>query len=374
MTEKNKLKLILKKILSNSPFLYKFFQKFYRNYKYGTYFTPINLDENTQFIVNAKAFKLDLKNFNKFKNKNDYFLISKNKQIKNYSTKKLEKLLHMIKVDKKDVAYDGDSFAQVEITSKGFLENYLNKKPIKNYPRGFFYFKDGFKIGNIGCNHRSYNFNGSFILPSGGETIGDQGNVTNRLKYIPNLQNKTFLDIGSEEGYAVFDAIKKGAKFAKGLNIKELKEYDFFPEYSRPSKITARERNEIDKTQKFLIKEYGLQNESNLKFEYRNIYDLSDERFDFVFCFGVLYHLKNPYLALENLYKVTNETLIIETQGIKNDKYLNARVYEGDGFIRHSSNSLAYLLKMAGFEKVDILLDAYDPSMKIMNIILKAQK
>ena len=28
MTEKNKLKLILKKILSNSPFLYKFFQNF----------------------------------------------------------------------------------------------------------------------------------------------------------------------------------------------------------------------------------------------------------------------------------------------------------------------------------------------------------
>ena len=143
-----------------------------------------------------------------------------------------------------------------------------------------------------------------------------------------DLHNYHNLDIGSEEGYAVFDAIKKGAKFAKGLNIKELKEYDFFPEYSRPSKITARERNEIDKTQKFLIKEYGLQNESNLKFEYRNIYDLSDERFDFVFCFGVLYHLKNPYLALENLYKVTNETLIIETQGIKNDKYLDERKHE----------------------------------------------
>ena len=93
-----------------------------------------------------------------------------------------------------------------------------------------------------------------------------------------------------------------------------------------------------------------------------------------MFCFGVLYHLKNPYLALENLYKVTNETLIIETQGIKNDKYLNARINENDGFIRHSSNSLAYLLKMAGFKKVDILLDAYDPFMNITNIILKAQK
>ena len=92
-----------------------------------------------QFIVNAKAFKLDLKNFNKFKNKNDYFLISKNKQIKNYSTKKLEKLLHMIKVDKKDVAYDGDSFAQVEITSKGFLENYLNKKQLRIIQEDFLF-------------------------------------------------------------------------------------------------------------------------------------------------------------------------------------------------------------------------------------------
>ena len=245
---------------------------------------------------------------------------------------------------------------------------------MQKYPLGFFYATKNFKVGNIGSKHRSYNFNGSFVLPSGGKTIGDQGDVTNRLAYIPNLKDKTFLDIGSEEGYAVFDALKKGSKFAKGLNIHEIKEYDFFPEHFRPIGITARNRKDIDNTQEFLIKEYGLQNENNFKFEYRNIYDLSDEKYDFVFCFGVLYHLKNPYLALENLYKVTNETLIIETQGIKNDKYLNARVYEGDGFIRHSSNSLAYLLKMAGFEKVDILLDAYDPSMKIMNIILKAQK
>ena len=33
-----------------------------------------------------------------------------------------------------------------------------------------------------------------------------------RLNFIPDLKNKSFLDIGSEEGYAVFDAIKKGAK------------------------------------------------------------------------------------------------------------------------------------------------------------------
>ena len=45
-----------------------------------------------------------------------------------------------------------------------------------------------------------------------------------------------------------------------------------------------------------------------------------------------------------------------------------------DGFIRHSSNSLAHLLKLVGFKKVDILVNAYKPSMTIMNIVLKAKK
>ena len=52
------------------------------------------------------------------------------------------------------------------------------------------------------------------------------------------------------------DAIKKNAKFAKGLNIEEAKDYDVFPEHLRPAEITSRERNQINKTQNFLIKEY----------------------------------------------------------------------------------------------------------------------
>ena len=48
------------------------------------------------------------------------------------------------------------------------------------------------------------------------------------------------MDIGSEEGYSVFNALIKGANFAKGLNINEAKEYDFFPEHSRPKEITSR--------------------------------------------------------------------------------------------------------------------------------------
>ena len=288
----------------------------------------------------------------------------------------------------KEVTKDGGSYElippptlaqeQINDIAKDWRNGELAKTDtlylLDDYPYRFFYIKDNLKIKNIGSEHRKYNFNGTFRLPSGGRSIGDGGDVTVRLNYIQNINGKTFLDIGAEEGYAVFDAIKKGAKFAKGLNIEEDKEYDFFPEYLRPKEITSRKRSEMEITQNFLIKEYGITNNDNFKFEYKNIYNLGEEKFDFVFCFGVLYHLRNPYLALENLYKTTKETLIIETQGIKNDKYLNCRLDLDDGFVRHSSNSLNFLLKKVGFKKVTTLFDAYDSSMKIMNIVCKAEK
>ena len=73
------------------------------------------------------------------------------------------------------------------------------------------------------------------------------------------------------------------------------------------------EEEDIEKTQNFLIKEYNLIGSSKIEFEYKNIYDLGEDKFDFVFCFGVLYHLKNPYKAMENLFKITNETLVRNT-------------------------------------------------------------
>ena len=367
-------KIFLKKLLSYIPFLNKFIRKIYNKNKYGAIFIPIDFKFSNDQILKNKTYKLNLENFNALKKQFNFFLISNKKSILNYPKDKLEKLINLIKNNKAEVAYDGNDYYHTEIASSNILEYYSKKYLLENYPYRFFYIKRNFDVKNIGSQHRSYNFNGTFRLPSGGRTIGDGGDVTVRLNFIPNLTGKTFLDIGSEEGYAVFDALKKGAKFAKGLNIQESKEYDFFPEHSRPASITTRDRNEINNTQKFLMTEYGLSENKNFKFDYKNIYAIGDEKFDFVFCFGILYHLKNPYLALENLYKSTGETLIIETQGIKNDRYLNCKIDVKDGFVRHSSNSLAFLLKRVGFKKVSILFDSYDNSMNVMNIVLKAEK
>ena len=370
----NNKKIFLKKLFSYFPPIERIVRKFYNKFMYGVFFIPVNLDTKINQILIRKAFRLNKKNFQRFKNNYEYFFIFDKRSNRDYPIKKLEKLLYLIKNEKAETAYDGDDFYNTEISSVKVLEFYSKKYSLENYPQRFFYISKDFNIKNIGSNHRSYNFNGTFRLPSGGRSIGDGGDVTVRLNFIPDLKGKTFLDIGSEEGYAVFNAIKKGASFAKGLNIEEKKEYDYFPEYLRPGQITTRERNQIDITQKFLIKEYGFENNKNFKFEYNNIYNLGDEKFDFVFCFGVLYHLKNPYLAIENLYKITNETLILETQGIKNEKYLNAKILEKDGFVRHSSNSLAFLLRRAGFKKVEILVDAYSSFSDVMNIVLKAEK
>ena len=367
-------KIFLKKLLSFVPSLNKFIRKIYYNINNGIFFIPVDLETFNQRNLKKNIYRLNFKNFLRFEKKYSYFLLFNKRSILDYSKKRLDELIELIKSEKFDVAYDGNDPNGTEIVSINVLKLYLKKYPIENYPHRFFYIKNNFKISNIGTNHRSYNFNGSFLLPSGGMTLGDGGPVQNRLNYIPELHGKSFLDIGSEEGYAVFQAIKKGASIAKGLNIKENEEYDFFPEYIRPKNITSRNREEIEKTQKFLLKQFGFEDHPGIKFEYENIYNLSDKKFDFVFCFGVLYHLKNPYLALENLFRVTKETLIIETQGIKNDKYLNACISTKDGFVRHSSNALAFLLERAGFKKVHILFESYDKSMGLQNIVLKAEK
>ncbi len=50
------------------------------------------------------------------------------------------------------------------------------------------------------------------------------------------------------------------------------------------------------------------------------------------------------------------------------------KMNEGDGFIRHSSKSLKFLLEKVGFKKVEILIDNRLKSWKISNIVLKAEK
>jgi len=370
----------IKNPLTNFPLLYNFVKKFKKDLSNNKIYYIISKSDIDKFNFKNFSYKtFNEKNLAKLYTKyEDYYIFITDKNIvKKYSTERLERLLNLITKEKADLAYDGDCPYCTEITSVKLLKKYSNKYPLKYYPISFYYFYCDLKfiMKNIGVNHREYNFNGTFILPEGGKTIGDGGDVKFRLNFIPDLTNKTFLDIGSEEGYSVFNAITKNASYAKGINIEEDIEYDFFPEYLRPKGITSRKRINIENTITFLKKIYKLENSKKISFEYKNIYSLINENYDFVFCFGVLYHLKNPYLAIENLYKITNDTLVIETQGY----FSNSKDYSGvldvrDGFVRHSPEALKFLLKKAGFKKVEILFSGLNRIKKISNIVLKATK
>ncbi len=56
--------------------------------------------------------------------------------------------------------------------------------------------------------------------------------------------------------------------------------------------------------------------DSNVEFRQLSVYELSrviEEQFDYVVFWGVLYHLRHPLLALDNVRAVTSQTAYVET-------------------------------------------------------------
>jgi tRNA (mo5U34)-methyltransferase len=106
----------------------------------------------------------------------------------------------------------------------------------------------------------------------------------------PDLSGKTLLDVGCNAGFYAFEAKRRGAKRVLGVDG---------------------QRQHV-RQGLFVRKVLGL----DVEFRRLNVYELSPAtvgQFDITLALGLLYHLKHPILALENLYKVTKELLIIET-------------------------------------------------------------
>lgn len=164
---------------------------------------------------------------------------------------------------------------------------------------------------------------------------------SNLLEYT-SLKNSNILDIGCNEGFYSFAALEFGAKSVKGLDL----------------------RNEnISRAKK--IKQYC--DYTNCEFE---LGDVSDETilnyglFDIVFCFGVLYHLENPMLAIRNLRKVTKRFLVVDSVVTSFDKSATIRISAEDNSnlragktgacFYPSLGGLIKMLEIGGF-KVDVL-------------------
>ncbi len=105
-----------------------------------------------------------------------------------------------------------------------------------------------------------------------------------------DLNGKMLLDVGCNAGFYAFEAKRRGASRVLG----------------------------VDGQRQHVRQALFVRKALNLDVEFRrmNVYELDPHatgQFDITLALGLLYHLKHPILALENLFRVTKELLVIET-------------------------------------------------------------
>lgn len=114
------------------------------------------------------------------------------------------------------------------------------------------------------------------------ETIG---------KCIPeDLKGKSVLDVGCNAGFYAIEAKRRGAARVLGVDG---------------------QRQHVRQAV-FVRKALGL----DIEYRRMNVYELNRRtvgQFDITLALGLIYHLKHLVLALENLYEVTRELLVVET-------------------------------------------------------------
>ena len=188
-----------------------------------------------------------------------------------------------------------------------------------------------------------------------------------------DLTGKCVLDVGAWDGYWTFEALKRGAAHVTAID-------DFS---DTCGKIANADRSTAWKTFDLCAKALGYKTatyDPRLAREELDIQFIDDYRdgepmlgtFDVVFCFGVLYHLRHPLLALENMRKVCRGTIHIETAILDNcqSAYNANKGYDGtecvsefypnDEYGMNKSNwhvgTLRYwcaLVEAAGFKNIE---------------------
>ena len=137
-----------------------------------------------------------------------------------------------------------------------------------------------------------------------------------------DVHGSKVLDVGCNGGFFSLEMKRLGASYVLGLEA--------FPQYFEQAKL-VREISGID-----------------IDLRCVNVYEVAENlgQFDITLFLGVLYHLKHPILALENLAKVTSGILVIESAVLPETArgLPNTRDYGG------KTHQLAYVENTDGVE------------------------
>lgn len=120
-----------------------------------------------------------------------------------------------------------------------------------------------------------------------------------------DLGGKRVLDVGAWDGFWSFEALRRGAR--------EVVAIDDFSDFL--GQLGAEDRRAWQ-TFDFCREALGYGADRCRRTE-MSVYDVSEAqlgRFDIVFFFGTLYHLRYPLLALDRLAAVCDEMIVVESQ------------------------------------------------------------
>ncbi|MCT7984320.1 glycosyltransferase [Laspinema sp. A4] len=141
-------------------------------------------------------------------------------------------------------------------------------------------------------------------LPGGIVTPGDHPRNPEMYGVPEDLSGKRVLDVGARDGYWTFEALKRGAREVVAINDCS----DYLGQFDQRDRRTwetfdlCREALGFDKT---LCQHLE-----------KSLYDLSESelgRFDVIFFFGTLNHLRYPLLALDKLSALCDGEIYIES-------------------------------------------------------------
>lgn len=141
-------------------------------------------------------------------------------------------------------------------------------------------------------------------LPHGITTPGGAPISADAYRIPERMDNMRVLDVGAWDGYWTFEALKRGAK--------EVVAIDDFSDYLGWLEVEDREAWEnFD----FCRNALGYDEKVCSRID-MSVYDVDESklgRFDYIFFFGVLYHLRHPLLALDKLSALCDGEIYIES-------------------------------------------------------------
>ena len=181
---------------------------------------------------------------------------------------------------------------------------------------------------------------GNGLITPGECPHGHPKECTERFGIPADLSGKTVLDIGAWDGLFSFEALKRGAKKVVAIDVplEDGGNWGGTDGFKLAQEILG---TDVD---------YQLGNIETLGFE--------DETFDVVFCFGILYHVKDIIRSCENLARVTGEVALIENvfSKVKGGCLMEYRPgYVGDptNYWYPNIECLTTMLLKSGFQKVE---------------------